>query len=500
MESVRHEARFFRLRNIFVILIMLLLFTAASGQEPVNGDGIPAEHIGTVEDTATVELPEDYYVYRLAYVAEADDVAPEEITAWEPVEVDAALQSPPETLTVETDDQVMFQGAADVDLSSFEAGEYYLLFWGCPEEGGECVWLEPFRVQFNPVSVVDVYLSGHMTAGENPNSLAPEQTLMSIEVAEAVGIDSAEFDVKLTADNELVVFHDANAEEVTGVDLEVSQATLDELTQLAPTANYEYIEEAEHAVPPEQAEEARVASLDEMLERFAASHQIEHIRVDIKYPIDNNHRDSARDLYNAVERHGLADQAVFMQFGSDCSASTNIGLASLRPSNLVGESQITRGCTYPALDAIQDESGGSATTVVMWQNRRNALEAGGLTSDWQLYLAYPLEEAIQHADEQGYDIVSARDSYTQICFPDRWYLGALSGYCMQDIGIQGVQITRDEFVEDVQSRGMGYAFMSYTDGTEDLLDNYPDVEWLSADRIDLLKAAYDDYREERGLD
>jgi glycerophosphoryl diester phosphodiesterase len=61
---------------------------------------------------------------------------------------------------------------------------------------------------------------------------APENTLAAIELAWKLGADGAECDIHLTKDNQLVLWHDANTERMTGTKLEVAKATYSELKKL----------------------------------------------------------------------------------------------------------------------------------------------------------------------------------------------------------------------------------------------------------------------------
>jgi glycerophosphoryl diester phosphodiesterase len=62
--------------------------------------------------------------------------------------------------------------------------------------------------------------------------LAPENTMSSVALAWQLGADAVEVDVYLTRDNRIAVIHDKNTHRVSGVDLEVSQSSLEELQKL----------------------------------------------------------------------------------------------------------------------------------------------------------------------------------------------------------------------------------------------------------------------------
>lgn len=62
--------------------------------------------------------------------------------------------------------------------------------------------------------------------------LAPENTLASIILAWELGADGAECDVMLTADQQVVLFHDKNTKKLTGQSHVISETTWDVLSSL----------------------------------------------------------------------------------------------------------------------------------------------------------------------------------------------------------------------------------------------------------------------------
>jgi glycerophosphoryl diester phosphodiesterase len=61
---------------------------------------------------------------------------------------------------------------------------------------------------------------------------APENTLASIQLAWAMDADAVEFDIFLTADGEIVAFHDRTTQRIAGRDRPVEEQTLAELREL----------------------------------------------------------------------------------------------------------------------------------------------------------------------------------------------------------------------------------------------------------------------------
>ncbi len=67
---------------------------------------------------------------------------------------------------------------------------------------------------------------------------APENTLESFRQAVALGVDALEFDVRMSRDGEVVVFHDPTTERTTGVAGTVAARTLSELRVLDAGATF----------------------------------------------------------------------------------------------------------------------------------------------------------------------------------------------------------------------------------------------------------------------
>lgn len=74
------------------------------------------------------------------------------------------------------------------------------------------------------------------TAGASTE--APENTLAAFKRAMDDMADYIELDVQLTADDEVVVMHDASAARTTGVDRKISEMTLEEVKQLDAGSSY----------------------------------------------------------------------------------------------------------------------------------------------------------------------------------------------------------------------------------------------------------------------
>lgn len=84
--------------------------------------------------------------------------------------------------------------------------------------------------------------------------IEPENTIPSIEAAVKEGVDGIEFDIRVTKDGRLVVFHDSNIFRITGKNKNIKDMTLGEISLLSthsghPIPNFDEAMEAAGKVP-----------------------------------------------------------------------------------------------------------------------------------------------------------------------------------------------------------------------------------------------------------
>lgn len=84
--------------------------------------------------------------------------------------------------------------------------------------------------------------------------IEPENTIPSIEAAVACGVDMIEFDLRVTKDKQLVVIHDQNLYRIAGVNKNVADMTLDEISTTVtysghPIPTFTEAMEAAHKTP-----------------------------------------------------------------------------------------------------------------------------------------------------------------------------------------------------------------------------------------------------------
>jgi glycerophosphoryl diester phosphodiesterase len=96
-------------------------------------------------------------------------------------------------------------------------------------------------------------------------ALGPENTLVAFDIGFAAGADGAEFDVQLSSDKRVVVFHDTMLDRTTGATGPVAARTVTELAAIDATSRYGV--DLEHTWDGER---AGVPTLDEVLARYPA--------------------------------------------------------------------------------------------------------------------------------------------------------------------------------------------------------------------------------------
>ena len=99
--------------------------------------------------------------------------------------------------------------------------------------------------------------------GESENT--PENTMLALESAAAIGVDVLESDVRLTKDDKVVLFHDEDLERTTGKAGTIREFTLDELRQI--DFGYNFTSD-DGATFPFRGKGHSIVTLQEAFERF----------------------------------------------------------------------------------------------------------------------------------------------------------------------------------------------------------------------------------------
>ncbi len=137
-------------------------------------------------------------------------------------------------------------------------------------------------------------------------ALAPENTLPAFLNGVRLGADALELDVRLTADSQVVVFHDETLERTTNGSGKVRDYTLAELKQL--DAGYHFSSD-EGATYPYRDQNVTIPTLAEVYAEFPA----QLINIDIKDPLP----EAAEQLATVIEEAGASDRTIVGSFHGD---------------------------------------------------------------------------------------------------------------------------------------------------------------------------------------
>ena len=129
---------------------------------------------------------------------------------------------------------------------------------------------------------------------------APENTLTGFRYALAKGITAFEFDVHLSADDQLVVIHDATVDRTTNGSGAVAAMTVAELARLDARSIF-----------PQWPEPASVPTLAEVLDVIAG---VESMELEIKTDRPDRLRRVAERVLEAIRQYDIADRVTVTSF------------------------------------------------------------------------------------------------------------------------------------------------------------------------------------------
>ena len=155
-------------------------------------------------------------------------------------------------------------------------------------------------------------------------NFAPENTLLSFEIAKERGFKNIELDIVTTKDNKIVVFHDENLKRMFKIDRDVCKVNYEELLKLKPSQYFfevllglskEQIEVIRSVDDPwvKQIDSQKISLLSDIFKVFGKDFMY---HLDIKTLGCNEELDE--DLVFLIEKYGLEDNVLI--------ESTNLGL------------------------------------------------------------------------------------------------------------------------------------------------------------------------------
>lgn len=185
--------------------------------------------------------------------------------------------------------------------------------------------------------------------------LAPEHTMPAFEKSAQLGVDGFEIDIRLTKDEEIIVFHDATIDRTTDGFGLVAEMTLEEINAF----NHGYQFEDLEGNTPFRDKKVDVVTLRELLETY--SNML--VNIDIKDAPDTYEGSlMPSKLWRLIEELGVEDRVVVTSFYGEQVDRFNL-YAQNRVALGAGESDIRKAFTafssqfghlyHPKVDVFQ---------------------------------------------------------------------------------------------------------------------------------------------------
>lgn len=147
---------------------------------------------------------------------------------------------------------------------------------------------------------------------------APENTLRAFNLAWEAGIPGVELDVRLTADEEIVVFHDRDLERMTGAQGTIEESNLEDLKRY------------------DLGDGDRIPLLREVFEAAP-----EHAYFDIEMKVEwRNGREMSLALSKVIEEYGITDRCIVSSFYPSGLREIRIALPTVPTALIYSESLV----------------------------------------------------------------------------------------------------------------------------------------------------------------
>lgn len=185
--------------------------------------------------------------------------------------------------------------------------------------------------------------------------IAPEHTMVAFEKAHALGVDGFEIDIRLTKDEEIIVFHDETVERTSNGTGAVKDLTLSELKELNFAYNYKDLD----GYYPYREDKIEIVTLRELLEVFPNT----YINIDIKDGPDTYEGSlMPSKLWRLIEEFDAENRVVVTSFYSEQIDRFNL-YAQNRVALGAGENDVRKAFTaftsqfghlyHPKVDVFQ---------------------------------------------------------------------------------------------------------------------------------------------------
>ena len=185
--------------------------------------------------------------------------------------------------------------------------------------------------------------------------LAPEHTMLAFEKSLSLGVDGFEVDIRLTKDEEIIVFHEETVDRTSdGVGF-VKELNLDELKQLNFGYNFQDLE----GNFPYKEEKVEIVTLRELLETYPNT----YINIDIKDGPDTYEGSlMPSKLWRLIEEYNAENRIIVTSFYSEQVDRFNL-YAQNRVALGAGETDVRKAFTaftsqfghlyHPKVDVFQ---------------------------------------------------------------------------------------------------------------------------------------------------
>lgn len=175
---------------------------------------------------------------------------------------------------------------------------------------GSIMFFKKFRTPSAPKDIPAFFSNSeyYLFAHRGGMALRPEQTQLAFDLAANYGMDGFETDVRVTKDDQLIVFHDLDLDRTTNGSGNVSDHTLEELKRL--DAGYHFTDlNGNH--PYRGHQHAKILTFDELLSMYP-NHLV---NVDLKDdPTTHQGQQAPRLMYEAITRQQAQDRVLVTSF------------------------------------------------------------------------------------------------------------------------------------------------------------------------------------------
>lgn len=175
------------------------------------------------------------------------------------------------------------------------------------------IFLSKFKGQPEPQPIPAFFTRKphYIFAHRGGMALRPEQTKLAFDAAASYEVDGFETDVRVTSDEQLIVFHDATVDRTTNGSGKVREHRLEELQKL--DAGYHF-KDINNDTPYRNHPDAKILTFDELLELYPDM----LINVDLKDSPDSYEGTIAPELlYKSIVQHNAQDRVLVTSFYQD---------------------------------------------------------------------------------------------------------------------------------------------------------------------------------------